>query len=438
MNKLGLIISREYITRVKNKKFLLTTLLTPLGVLLFILCIGFIFSYQSDKQYLVSIIDQSGMQIQAPDESRRFKFELSDQNLPELKKQYLNHKIDAVLVLPKFAGVDVKDYTAYFYSDKALDIEMEAILEKTILKRVRQEKMKLLSFQEETVSKLDTDIKIDPEPISDNVKDKSSNTGKIATLLGGLMGYIIFFIIFLYGASVMRSVTEEKVNRIVEIIISSCTSTELMLGKIIGIGLVGLTQLLIWIIIIPIVFMIGTALTGMDESQMQQVAQQGQMMNQTMDPDSILQIIQELKQINWLKIGILFLLYFLGGYFVYASMFAAIGAAVGDDINDSQSLTIFITIPIMLAIYISFSVIREPESTLAIFASIFPLFSPIVMPSLIVFDPPFWQILCSLIVLFAFAWLIIALSGRIYRTGILMYGKKASLKEISRWLFTKQ
>lgn len=248
------------------------------------------------------------------------------------------------------------------------------------------------------------------------------------------MGYLIFFIIFLYGASVMRSVADEKVNRVVEIIISSTRPVELMLGKVIGGGLVGLTQILIWLILIPIIYVIGISIAGIDLEQMQQV---GQTMSQQqpVDSDELVNIIREIGTLNWWKIASLFVLYFVGGYFIYASLFAAIGAATGDDINDAQSLTIFVTIPILLGFYIMMQAIRLPDSTLAVFASLFPLFSPIVMPGLLAFDPPWWQIISSLILLFLFSYFMIWFAGRIYRTGILMYGKKASIREIARWIW---
>lgn len=437
MNKLGLIINKEYSTRVKNKKFILTTLLTPLGFLLFFLVVVFIFSHESDKTYRVAILDQSGATINIPESTKRFAFTKSDGTLDELKAKCRNGELDAVWLLPKFAGVEVKHYSTYYYSDKTLDIEMESKLSKYLSAGIRNHKLQILNLSQEIVDKLQTDIIIDPEPIRDDVKDKSSYASKIATVLGGIMGYIIFFIIFLYGASVMRAVTEEKVNRIVEVIISSASSTELMLGKIIGVGLVGLTQIVIWLILIPLIYMFVLSFAGFDQSQLET-------MSSNMDPNSMEKvedielIIRELSNLNWIKMFFIFLFYFIGGYMVYAAMFAAIGAAVGDDINDSQSLTMFVSIPIILAIYIMFQCIKEPDSSLSMFSSMFPLFSPIVMPALLAFDPPWWQTALSLLVLFLFAYFIVMIAGRIFRTGILMYGKKASFKEIGRWIFTKQ
>ena len=248
------------------------------------------------------------------------------------------------------------------------------------------------------------------------------------------MGYVIFFIIFLYGASVMLSVADEKVSRIVEVIISSARPVELMLGKVIGVGLVGLTQIVIWLVLIPLIYFLGMSIAGIDTQQLQEVSQtMGQ--QAPMDTDELAQIIREVGAMNWWRISVLFVFYFVGGYFIYASMFAAIGAASGDDINDAQSLTILVTIPILLAMYVMFQAIRLPDSSLAMFASLFPFFSPIVMPAMLAFDPPWWQIALSLVLLFAFSYFMIWIAARIYRTGILMYGKKASIKELGKWIW---
>lgn len=433
MNKLGLIISREYITKVKNWKFILTTLLTPLGFLIFFIVVGIIFSYEGDKQYIIAVSNQSGMELSLPTDNQRFKFEVSQSSLDSLKSQYARSEIDGIWVLPNFAGVEVKEYTCYFYSDKPLDIEHESKLEGILEKTIRAQKIRLLSLNQDQLDKLDTDISIDPEPVSAEEKDRSAHAFKIATVIGGAMGYVIFFIIFLYGASVMRSVADEKVNRVVELIISSAKPVELMLGKVIGVGLVGLTQIVIWLVLLPVIYIVGMQISGIDLQQLQEVSQP--MAQQApIDQDEMVTLLREIASLNWLKIGIVFLLYFLGGYFLYASMFAAIGAATGDDMNDAQSLTIVVTIPILLAIYIMFQAIRLPDSSLATFASFFPFFSPVVMPALLAFDPPWWKIFVSLAVLYAFCYFMIWVAGRIYRVGILLYGKKASWKEITKWI----
>ena len=220
-------------------------------------------------------------------------------------------------------------------------------------------------------------------------------------------------------------------------IISATDAKTLMLGKIIGVGFVGLTQILIWVIVIPIIYIIGISILGIDPQQVQEVNSSMQNAPKLMNENELLEIVREVGNLNWWRIVPIFILFFLGGYFIYASLFAAIGAAAGDDINDSQSLTIFVTIPIMFAMYIMMQAIREPESGLTFFSTLFPLFSPILMPAMMAFDPPWWQIILSLVLLYLFAYVTVLFAAKIYRVGILMYGKKASAKELWKWLFIK-
>jgi ABC-2 type transport system permease protein len=220
---------------------------------------------------------------------------------------------------------------------------------------------------------------------------------------------------------------------------SSVKPFELMLGKIIGVGAVGLTQFLIWSILIPLISMgagLVIGLKGGHPKQMQMpngTPQISEAEVQTMTQ----QFLNELGNINWWWIVPLFALYFLCGYILYASMFAAVGSAIGDDVGEGQSLTIPITIPVVLAILIMTNAVRQPDTSMAMFGSLFPLFSPIVMPALLVFKPPVWQVVLSLTLLIGTSIFFTWLSGRIYRVGILLYGKKASFKEMVKWVFTR-
>jgi len=235
---------------------------------------------------------------------------------------------------------------------------------------------------------------------------------------------------------VMRSVMEEKTSRIVEVMISSVRPFPLMLGKIIGVGLVGLTQVLAWAILVPLMLIGVNLLFGfqMDSSSLADAPPELAGMDTEL---LVAQVMTELGSFNWWLILPLFLLYFLGGYFMYAALFAAVGSAMGDDLGEGQSLTIPITIPVILAFYITIAAIQSPNSGLAVWASFFPLFSPIVMPSRLPFDPPWWQITISLLLLLGTCVGLIWLSGRIYRVGILLYGKKVTLWEMGKWIFRK-
>jgi ABC-2 type transport system permease protein len=244
--------------------------------------------------------------------------------------------------------------------------------------------------------------------------------------------------VLMYGQMVMRSVMEEKTNRIVEVMMSSVRPFDLMMGKIIGAGLVGLTQVVAWVILSGAVAFIVPLVMGVDASQMQPPPGAGATMDPELMQDTGMRIMAELSKQNWPLIIFSFILFFLGGYFIYASMFAAVGSAMGDDMGEGQSLTLPATIPLILAFYIvSMAGWRNPDSGLMVFASIFPLFSPIAMPFRMAFNPPWWQVALSLTLVIATAVLFVWLAGRIYRVGILLYGKKVTIKEIGKWMFYK-
>jgi ABC-2 type transport system permease protein len=284
-----------------------------------------------------------------------------------------------------------------------------------------------------------SDVHFSPQNMDDKkvkTKEKSGNRVYLATFLGGAMMFLIYLVIMVYGNMVMRSVMEEKTNRIVEIIISSVKPFELMLGKIIGVGAVGLTQFGIWAITIPLInFVVGLFFVGRMKNMNSSMPQGN--VNEA-DIESFMSTLDELWTFNYFEIVGFFLLFFLAGYVLYAALFAAIGAAMGDDWGEGQSLTMIVVIPVIMAFYVGIAVIEDPNSSLGVFASIFPLFSPVVMPARIVFEPPLWQILLSVTLLIGTCVLFIWISGRIYRAGILMYGKKTTLKELVKWMFIKE
>ena len=437
MDKLWLIIKREYLTRVRKRSFILTTLLAPLGMLVFILMAGWIFSYKSDTKQHIVILDQQNLMNQEIEEARRFIFTFSDLSLEELKKEVEGKTYDGILHLPKLDSVGVAKYKAFFYTDDQLDVESSMLLERRIKKKIRNYKMVALGLDESKLKRLETSVEVDPEPLTEGQEDRSAMTGVVASVLGGVMGYFMFFIIILYGTMVMKSVSEEKVNRIVEVVISSVKPFQLMMGKIIGVGGVGFTQFAIWMILLPIIGFIGNMIFGASPEEMMGVGNQipAEMISES--SQKFTEIMSELKSLNWWLIVPMFIIYFLGGYFIYASLFAAIGSAMGDDINEAQSLTMPIMLPIIFAIYIMFQVIREPHSTLAVWSSMVPFFSPIIMPARLAYDPPLWQVFLSVVILLISVIGLVWLAGRIYRVGILLYGKKATFKELWKWIWYK-
>jgi ABC-2 type transport system permease protein len=252
------------------------------------------------------------------------------------------------------------------------------------------------------------------------------------------MGFFMYMAVFIYGTMVMRSVMEEKTNRIVEVMVSSVKPFQMMMGKIIGVGAVGLTQVLIWAIMIPVLMTIAQVAMGFDADQQMKMSQGTSNLNPEDTQAMIIAAMAEIGNVNWWLILPLFVIYFLGGYFLYSSMFAAVGSAVGDDMGEAQTLTIPIVVPVVLAIYIMIKAVETPTSSLSVFASIFPLFSPIVMPAILASKPPAWQIITSVLVLIGTSIFFVWLSGRIYRVGILLYGKKGTFKEFAKWIFYKE
>ncbi|MCF8238290.1 MAG: ABC transporter permease [Saprospiraceae bacterium] len=437
MNKLWLIIRREYLSRVQKKSFILTTLLTPLAFLFFFIFVGFIMSYESDEANKIAIIDQNNMLKKAIKDDGNTFFSFPNASLDTLKAQTSRGEYNGVLVIPPLSDIQVKEHKLYYYSDDQLSLDVKSAIESAVSSRIREYKIETMNLDPQLVESLRTSVEIDPEPIIEGGEDISSMRSAIGAGLGFIMGIMMYMGVFIYGMMIMRSVMEEKTNRIVEVMISSVKPFQLMMGKIIGVGAVGMTQFLVWIILIPLVSVLVNLVFGFDAQQMQTPG----MATAQMDPDDmqsmVMMAMQELGSINWWLIIPLFLLFFIGGYFLYASLFAAVGSAVGDDIGDSQSLTLPISIPVLIAFYIMMVSVRTPHSTLAVWASIFPLFSPIVMPARLAFDVPWWQITLSLVLLLATVVFFVWLSGRIYRIGILMYGKKVTLKELGKWMFYK-
>jgi ABC-2 type transport system permease protein len=437
MNKLWLIIRREYLTRVTRRSFILATILTPLAFALFFVVVGFIFAYESDDSKRIAIIDEGDMlNNRIKDEDNLF-FKFVDTDLETLRSNFEEMDYDGILVIPKLKDILTRDHTIYYYSEKQPTLDIETLIKQRISNSIRDYKIDALNLKKEELDALNTRISLDPEPISDTGEDASKLTGAIAAAIGGIMGMIMYMTVFIYGMMVMRSVMEEKTSRIVEVMISSVRPFQLMLGKIVGVGAVGLTQVAIWAILIPAVIFIVNLVFGFDTTSTMEM----QANAPNVDPEEAealaAQILAELQNQNWWAIFPLFIFYFLGGYFLYASLFAAVGSAMGDDLGEGQSLTIPITIPVILAFYIMFVAIQAPNSSLAVGSSLFPLFSPIVMPARLAFGPPTWEVILSMLLLAGTSIFFVWLSGRIYRVGILMYGKKVTLKELGKWMFRR-
>lgn len=443
MNKTLLIIQREYVSRVLKKSFLLVTLLTPLGIGLVIFLAGLFAAKGSQSTKRIVVKDESAMLSPKALEGKEITYELSNEMLDSLKKNYVNKGYDILVHVPPYTDDTIATHQISYFSKEKLSLLQIEKIEEKMENVFRDYKLEHSTLDKVALKKLDVNVKLENAMLSENNKDavgdKSSKfSSAIASGLSYGMGFLMYIVIFVFGSMVMRSVMEEKINRIVEVMISSVKPFQLMLGKIIGVGLVGLTQLAIWMIIIPIIITVaGVAMGGPATTpEMAQTTEALQKIQQE-NPEVMQVFLKELSSINWALILPVFVIFFLGGYFIYSSLFAAVGSAVGDDLGDSQQLMMPLTIPVILAMVMIPAVFTNPNGPLAVFGSMFPLFSPIIMPARLPFEPPMWQIVLSIFFLVAgvifFTWV----AARIYRVGILMYGKKVTFKELGKWMFYK-
>ncbi len=447
MNKLWLIVKREYLSRVTKRAFLLGTILTPLGIGALIFLNIKLATYKDDNFQNIVVRDDSGILTQAPENQANIHFTLVKEPLEDLKMQVVAKKYDGVLVIPRVTDPMSKKFTLKYYSDEKLGEGMSSDIEDKVSESIKKYKINALQLDTSKIAALKTRIEIDPDPIV-GTKNASSISGKIGMLMGIAMGFVMYLVVLIYGMMIFRSVMEEKTSRIVEVMISSVRPFQLMMGKIIGVGAVGFTQIIIWVALTALISTGIGMMMGHDAAQQMaanpqmQMAQGGagagmEAMKDVQASGEAANFLAEFQNQNWGMILPLFFVYFLLGYFMYAALYAAIGSAVGDDQGEAQSLAFPIMIPIILAIYIMITAVRAPESSLAVWASIFPLFSPIVMPARLPFGPPAWQVALSITLLVATVIGLVALAGRIYRVGILMYGKKVTFKELGKWLFYK-
>lgn len=429
MNKTGLVISREYFTRVKKKSFLLTTILVPLVIIAFYAAIIIISVKGGSESKNIAVLDESGLfnnEKDIKETNLKLTF-LKNETESSFKSKYKNEGYDAFLYIPKFDLNKNPDFT--IHSPNTLSLSASSQIEKTINKALEDKRLIAAGIDPDKYSQIQADV-----TLNNTIDTKEGSKKSVAGLAYGVSfacGILIYMMMIIYGTQVMRGVMEEKTNRIAEVIVSSVKPFQLMLGKIIGIGAVGLTQFAVWIIligvmqfIIPLIFpeMMATATSGISEEQKASVAAE---------------IMQGLSALPLLKIGALFLFYFLAGFLTYASLFAAIGSVVSDDQQEAQQLVFPVLMPIILGFVIMTQALNNPNSALAVFGSIFPLTSPIVMMGRITYDIPAWQLVTSMAVLVGTFFLLTWLTGKIYRTGILMYGKKPSWKEMMRWAVRK-
>ncbi|HRP89643.1 MAG TPA: ABC transporter permease [Edaphocola sp.] len=436
--KTSVILKREYLSRVKKRSFILTTLLLPILFIVFIFGTSYL-ATKSTREKTVVVMDESGLFNQKLTPTSSIKYEYRQEPIGQLKEKLYNDSFTALLYIPKF-DINQKQQLQIF-SNENLGTEVESSLNNQLNDIVRNERIKLAGIDESQYKTASQDMISFVNTVGEEQKTSSS---EIASIVGTVSGVLLYFFLLLYGASVMRSVMEEKTNRIAEIIVSSVKPYQLMLGKIIGVALVGLTQVVIWIVFIILLGVVAMPFLkggmAMDPAQAQILAQPG--MTGAGEQAAVSGIINQIMSGNIQGINLVstlgwFVFFFLGGYFLYAALFAAVGSLVNEDQQDAQQFSTIITMPIIFSFLIMSAALKDPQSGLAVFGSIFPLTSPIVMMARIPFDVPASQLILSVVCLIIGFVLTTLLAAKIYRTGILMYGKKITFKEVGKWLFQK-
>jgi ABC-2 type transport system permease protein len=429
---LSLIIKREFLSKIRNKSFILLTFLSPLLVLGLSLFIGYLSNIKADVKK-IAIHDETGQFVNEFKNDEQYHYlDYSTMNLEGIRKKVVQDSIDGVLLLPASDEKKLIETKIEFISDESPNSKFITELETKIANKITKNNYVKVGLDSTKIKNAQSKIAINLSKSSGKTSVKGLNEIKIA--VGGALGYFIMMFIIIYGNMVMRSVIEEKTNRIIEIIISSIKPFQLMMGKIIGTSLAGILQFCIWICLGLLFTTILSTVFGFEfgESQNNGInATKTVQLSQNQD-------IQEYLSALWeLPLGLIlssFVIYFLGGYFLFSSFYAAIGAAV-DSETDSQQFMMPVIMPLVLAVYVGFfTVINDPNGTVAVLFSMIPLTSPIVMLMRIPFGVPWWQILISITILFVTFLGVVWFAAKIYRVGILMHGKKPTWGEIFRWM----
>lgn len=437
MSKLKLIIQREFIAKVRNKSFLVMTFLSPILLVGMGALVFFLMKKNDEKVKEIVYVDNSGLFSKddfKDSETIRYQ-DYTDLGIAETKKKVEEGDYYGALIIPKQDSLEILANAIEFYSKDSPGMSVMNSLETKIERKLRNEKLNNFGIDLEKInaSKIQSEIKM--LNFSGEESSKLINGLKIG--VGLIAGYLLMMFVMIYGTSVMRSVIEEKTSRIIEIIVSSVKPFQLMLGKIIGNASAGLLQFLIWGILIFIISTVAFSIFGIDMVEMQTAklpAEQLEAAKQAAGMDKMQLIIQEILRLPILKMFILFIFYFLGGYMLYSSLFAAVGAAV-DNETDTQQFMLPIMGPLILGVYVGFAtVINDPHGSIAVLFSHIPLTSPIVMLMRVPFGVSWYELAISMTLLVITFVFMVWLAAKIYRVGILMYGKKPTYKDLYKWL----
>ena len=435
MNHLPLIIKREYLTKVKNKSFIVMTFLSPLIMIALIAVVSYLSQLNNDKERTISVLDETGFLKGVFQDTGNTNYtNLNGLSLEDAIALVKEKEDYGLLHISAVDSVDAFSNNVKFYSEESPSISIISGLERKIEKRLRDKKLQKDGVTLAQIEASKTSVDIAQESFDGEKSSKIDNLVKLA--FGGIAGYLLFMFIIIYGNMIMRSVIEEKTSRIIEIIISSVKPIQLMMGKIIGTSLAGVTQFAIWVILGGVLMTIVSAIFGIDLSQGS--APQQELVNQAMQSQGAQamaeNVITAISNLPLANLVVAFIFFFIGGYLLYSSLYAAIGAAV-DNETDTQQFMLPILMPLILAVYVGvFTVIEDPHGTVSTVFSFIPFTSPVVMLMRIPFGVPLWQQGLSLLLLIGTFIFAVWFAAKIYRVGILMYGKKPTYKELFKWL----
>ena len=444
LRTIGIVIGREYSTRVRKKSFLLTTFITPILFAALCLVPAFLMTNMKESAKRLAVVDNSGIVLPYLEDGETVSYvDMSSSDADSVKVRLAELGCDGVLVVSPLDSVG-KTITAEIYSPSPLGIDLEENLGNRLDDAL--ENYRVESYGIEGLAQIMEDVKVNVPlrsyTISDDGEEKVSESG-VYMLVSMILGMVIYMFIVMFGAMVMSSVIEEKSSRVVEVLVSSVKATELMFGKIIGIAFVALTQFLLWIVLtVAIVGVVGalagpSLASGLDPAEMSQMAgmDAGQLAGMT-GSSELGVIISSLSNMHLGTILVCFLIFFVLGYMLYASLFAAIGSAVENE-GDSSQLQMPVTVPLMIAFFVALYAFKAPESTLVFWCSLIPFTSPIVMLARLPYGVPAWELVLSIVLLALTFALCAWLSAKIYKVGILMFGKKTTWKDLWKWLKQK-
>ena len=435
MNKIGIIITREFNERVRKKSFIITTILMPLLMIGLMVAPSLMMLFAKGDQKSLVVIDQSGIIAPSLEGDDEITFTPMDVTLDEARA---DSNIFGVL----WIGSDVVDNPSNvkLYTNSSSSMSLESNLASQMEKIIERERLK--RYDIENLEQIMQDVKVKVSfttfrnDLSEEGEDEEATSSAIAYLLGLVLGMMLYMFLIIYGSMVMTSVIEEKGSRVLDVLVSSVSPFQLMMGKILGVASVAVTQIAIWgVLVCGIGAVVLPALMPEDVMQTVEAVQMGQMTSVEADIDAdLLSAVSLATDVGGLVMMFVWLLLFLvGGFLFYSAMFAAVGSAV-DSIQDANQLQTPITVPIILALILAMSVFNDPNSTLAFWGSIIPFTSPVVMMARVPFGIPTWQIILSLALLYASVVAMAWAAGKIYRVGIFMHGKKPSFKELLSWI----